>query len=814
MKSDVELLIQKWHSLSAEERQTVIKAPGSSFLMDWFIQRVNKIVKDEPTLNQLVHFNKFLPENKPKIGRLNVVPYFKGILLKPETQKVITGLCIIAFFSALYNLRCFKREATLKNIYSLLTLMRNMANVLYPLITERFMETELKTDIDFVKNAPDLVFILPSIFFDYLFQEKFIKLIPISELPKKIPIAEDEEEVNEEFSYNVQILFNIEDFYNHLLPTNNLPNFVKPADWYFDENKNFILTNGKDTSFSKSHLYHQHKAEIKKPTNSKQAQANSLIQYINHLQSQQFVIYSDMKKLYSYVAAEGKAHPLYDYIFPPAIKVKRKIGSKKGTLSRFRFTQETTSDYHKLILFICDLIGDFEIYFTFEIDFRFRKYQKGEPNLLGDNFSRALIQPKQSYTLTGEGVKAFLIQGSIFFLNAPRTEEAQIDFIWSKREFFLELIKTKFSLIRTILYELKPKEIFSFINWVYHGQRLFQKPTLMAAYSNKEKSNYMLRLDATASSLQHINLLTASQFYEDLNMIPEKPKADIYQKMQSLIEEILLSDYSITVKLSRKLVKELIMTISYGAQHISCKRKIKNYLRSQKLVKKLKALTIIVYNAVISMLQKHYSNFLTLINGLEAIVSWRNLYDTEYKSSGEISWSLEDKNFHICQKYMYPRVKRHKITFKSIKKPITFVFLEKGNTRNVQKSRRALTANLIHSFDAAIMRLSFKHALKLNVINFYGDIHDCILTDCNSKLQINQAYALALKEFYTTNNMRFLWKQLFGNSLYEALKAGKIEKNIDNQSLYDLFNMAFNRENARIRETILSSISSCKYLLS
>jgi DNA-dependent RNA polymerase len=686
---------------------------------------------------------------------LELIDYIRELIETHEGRKKMTLLFFMSLMKAIFTEMFNSAKNKNPHELSFITLAKSTGKALLRKVIDNFVrekhneDSKIKT---FTNNASESLLVhLGKFILTFLIEKNLFILIDLHRNIQKIDISP--------FMTNPKFeLFTTQ----YLLA--DLPMICEPRPWK-------KLEDGK--TWTGGYLTYDINLVIDKGDFHKVQIEN--VDYINYLQSQPYSL---------------------DYTFQSTINEARNADKLAKEEADKKIPKMNPGKFQQfnILLEISNLIRQleiFELYFIHVYDFRTRKYTSVTTlfSIQSMDIARSLLIRRFSYRLkTQESVEEFLSYGTIFLIEKLTSQEARINWVFeNKAELYKKLRSGN---IRSFQGLVKDKEIFTFFNWLtkleevgFFERKLERKDI---AELKGVSSNFMQKIDATASGLQNISLfmLCTDEFalkHLNISNTSDMP-LDIYQAVLTLFKENLSSFFYkgkiclyydkeneenniyedqkimtdlIEVVLTRYMSKSIIMTIFYGVSKFKlysnmieeklavCNQFYKNLnqsLSEYRLSLRLKKIIDIYYSFIKEKALPSQAQFLKAIR---AIVNYRKfkLWATPY-----ISWKLLDGE--IFQHYVTRETKRIKITLKD-KNYITLTLKKSVNKVDLNKAHSATPANIIHSFDAQITRLVFSNLCKLEKSHILlGDIHDCFLIKFGYKRLLVETYNKSLCQFY------------------------------------------------------------------
>ena len=381
-----------------------------------------------------------------------------------------------------------------------------------------------------------------------------------------------------------------------------------------------------------------------------------------------------------------------------------------------------------------------KLYFPHQFDFRGRAY--AVPNFLNyqtTDLSRGLLEFGEAKPMTKEGAKWFGRTGVNLWgdIDGPpgtwiRKHARQIhsvaqdpkgDLWWSNAD--------------------KP---WQFLAWCLEAS-LWLKDTLLM-------TRLPVAVDASSNGLQIMSmLLRYREGAMATNCIsrPKHPPNDIYENVLKALK-IQLEATSVgwdwlSLRLNRKLVKSIIMTIPYGCTQYRASELICQWYwecNSSLFEGRLRKSADYLASTLMSIFYCLYPEFRTLMKYLEGL---------SRSIGAPLVWS-SPSGFPVLQNYYKIKTKRVKsLLFGRIR-----AFNYRDETSEIDKTKmgRAFIPNFIHSMDAAVMHI----ALSRLDVSCVATIHDAFCTHASDVPQLLQVLRDTNADVFG-GDPKVFWKKIF-----------------------------------------------------
>lgn len=290
-------------------------------------------------------------------------------------------------------------------------------------------------------------------------------------------------------------------------------------------------------------------------------------------------------------------------------------------------------------------------------------------------------------------------------------------------------------------------------------------------------SHQIVYVDGSCNGMQHLSLMTRDeQGGRATNVVgDETAREDLYMKVAEAFMTILEDDYSdaamywkqFDVSQMRKRVKRGVMTLPYGVtkQGIAdqvindgfCVTKDRSHNETQQQADKFKDC---LWDAMADAAPKAMELRAWMIDCVDALCSARTAPTWEAPTGTR-----------IVKSYRKPLLKRVRIGAQYTKLPS---YSETAGEVDIKKNKAAIVANLIHSFDAAMLQDTMVRMLSKQVgpMSFVHDSYGCTAGDM---ITMNETLRESAYVMYSNNKMEEIregWQKLIEQDLPQCPKMG------------------------------------------
>lgn len=720
------------------------------------------------------------------------------------------------------------------------------------------------------------VFQIGKVVINWFLRQDMVQLKQVLTRDPK-PEGSFDKEKKQSKSLSYHLLFNNLSFlpvlWQKAYALHDLPMLTQPKDWYYSkEEKRFLggyLT--KQTPFIRRKdraVRHKITGSLKPMIES----ANILQKKLFKINEKMYILINFLNskpdhcitKTYLYPSIDKSVKTLLDETSKESDSVKVTLTEitnklyydvKKKKVLRYRHRVENKINVdsiidskklaHILLLSKVKFLRGKTFRYVLTFDWRGRKYEIGINGFTSSDLSRSLICAAEERSLSKIAVEELLAYGANFFKRSYSDQKERLIFILGKKESLSQLIEARFSntvVTNFLSYnEIKEKEIFSFFSWLLEINHLgfFRVENIDAIIG--QKSAYLIRLDAVSSSLQHIGCLTipSDSILQILNLVPQINAQDPYSKFAQDFAEFLKKKYPdlfilLEFSVTRSFIKLPLMTLFYGAgsgNEGSLFQYFRQALENENLgCKDSPELARRVMNVFIKFTQQRLPDFWIFLKGLKSIVHWRAKNEDNFS---EVVWSPQQEVI-VHQRYFTLTAHRKDLTFqwgpnsrfrdkKSNVKYEQTVKLKLWRTNekkmNIDKSAISLAANVVQSFDATIMRYVLQKSENHLANYMMADIHDAIVCFPGNRTLVCKHYAEAFAATYTEKNVNKLWESLFGEKLLMLLRTNRFDIRNYHKNSYEVriktfYDMVFDENRLKKRDSLLNGLRNCEFMLS
>ncbi|OQV21804.1 DNA-directed RNA polymerase, mitochondrial [Hypsibius exemplaris] len=256
-------------------------------------------------------------------------------------------------------------------------------------------------------------------------------------------------------------------------------------------------------------------------------------------------------------------------------------------------------------------------------------------------------------------------------------------------------------------------------------------------------SHFPVHQDGSCNGLQHYAALGRDQKgAEAVNLYPFETPQDVYSGVAGLVEKERHQDAAADVEIakvldgfvSRKVVKQTVMTIVYGVTRYGARAQIQKQLADIKAFPEHKSLPAASYLA-----EKTFDSIKQMFTSARQIQDW-------FVDCAKLISSVRNKPVEWVTPLGLPVVQPYFKLPKNYAESSRSVHLLQANSKpNVMKQKNAFPPNFVHSLDSSHMMLTCLHAARAGIS--FAAVHDSYWThpanvDIMNKLTREQFVAL------------------------------------------------------------------------
>ena len=398
------------------------------------------------------------------------------------------------------------------------------------------------------------------------------------------------------------------------------------------------------------------------------------------------------------------------------------------------------------------------LYFPKQLDFRGRVYDRVPfLNSQGNDISRSLLQFTNGKLIkTEQDLNWLKIHGANMF-GIKQDFQTKIDWVNNNLKNIYAIGRDCWAAPELWMRADKAWSFLAFCRAIY----LYQQ----------EPSSYLCQLpchlDCTCSSIQHFSGLLRSQVMgEKVNLINSSQPSDIYSQVAtSLCERLREAEDPRAAKwlmlnIDRSLTKPCVMTAPYSATNSAFYHHAYSWAieRGKTLGKNNWTRGKGAMSTVSYMANLLFQESSKAIEPALVAMKWFKAVGRELgKVNKAVHWT-SPTGLYVEQKYYDPKKIRIQLKY------LSDVYLDIRTNEdtpelNTKKMGHAISANILHSFDASHMALSTIHASIKGVENICG-IHDCFVTTPSEMSVLRNSVRKTFADMYSVDCLSKLKAEL------------------------------------------------------
>ncbi|PRP84512.1 DNA-dependent RNA polymerase [Planoprotostelium fungivorum] len=416
---------------------------------------------------------------------------------------------------------------------------------------------------------------------------------------------------------------------------------------------------------------------------------------------------------------------------------------QKGTpmqLSEWkREYRKALSDNHDLMgrradvnykLGVANKFADDVIYFPHNLDFRGRAYPiPPHLNHLGNDMCRSLMLFAEGKPLGEEGLDWIKIHLANLYGMDKIPFSERIQFVDKNMDKIRASVENPLDGDRWWLKADSP--------W----QFLAASKEMFDAIDSGDPSSYVSHLpvhqDGTCNGLQHYAALGGDVLgAKHVNLLPSDRPQDVYSGVMDLVKQRVEEDYASGDKyatlvrghITRKVVKQTVMTSVYGVTFTGAIRQIAGQLEDLKFLQDEK----LIFPCAAYLTRHVFASLGEIFLGAQTLMDWLAVAAKKIAVAGkDVTWTTPTGLF-VIQPYKKITAKEQVVT------TVQVVDLKKMEQRsvNVARQKSAFPPNYIHSLDSSHMLMTALEMKKQDLT--FASVHDSYWTHASTVPRMNE----------------------------------------------------------------------------
>ena len=396
-----------------------------------------------------------------------------------------------------------------------------------------------------------------------------------------------------------------------------------------------------------------------------------------------------------------------------------------------------------------------ELYFACQIDFRGRVYYRSDFSPQKGDLSRGLLCFGDAVSIdTHEQLKCLQQHGANVYGLDKTTLQERYDWCIKNRQMFTDVADDP---IANLHLWKDADEPFQFLAFCidYAG---------FVRQGYGYKSNLPVSIDGSCNALQIFSMLVGDVNTAKLvNVLPTDAPADIYgavavEVKRQIIDDIaanpistqsvLLEEFLRIVGIDRKITKPIVMSLGYGLTRFAAVDQICDVVEDLHGTTKFSSLND-QRVACRVVANKIYSVANQMIPSVKVVADWLKSCVGEYGSE-HFEWTSPAG---LQVKHNYVKGKSLRVFFLDRGISRSLRFFDASNEPDAKKSKTAVTANFIHSLDAAALSKCIN-----TFTGAVGSIHDCVVTHAATMPDLNRQIRTAYQTIFSKDVLKNIQK--------------------------------------------------------
>ncbi|XP_028407601.1 DNA-directed RNA polymerase, mitochondrial-like [Dendronephthya gigantea] len=238
-------------------------------------------------------------------------------------------------------------------------------------------------------------------------------------------------------------------------------------------------------------------------------------------------------------------------------------------------------------------------------------------------------------------------------------------------------------------------------------------------------SHLPVQQDGSCNGLQHYAALGRDEYGgKQVNVLPSERPEDVYSEVARLVEKMCERDAANGVeiaqqlvgKVSRKVVKQTVMTLVYGVTFVGGRRQISGQLDDLGLAPS------VVWKGSSYLTRNVFASIREMFHAAKDIQDWFTSAAAQIALSGHcVDW-ITPLNLPVMQSY-------HRMTKREVRTPLQHIKIRVPGREmlpNLEKQKGGFPPNFIHSLDSCHMMLTALHCQKHGLT--FTSVHDSFWT--------------------------------------------------------------------------------------
>jgi len=304
-------------------------------------------------------------------------------------------------------------------------------------------------------------------------------------------------------------------------------------------------------------------------------------------------------------------------------------------------------------------------------------------------------------------------------------------------------------------------------------------------------STLAVGLDGSCNGIQHLASIVKDEVAgKQVNLIPSDKPSDVYQEVADVVERNIADKKDTYANMwkgnvSRKIVKQPVMTVAYGSTHQGRQDQVKAVLK--KLSEKgtplfkfpdsmpRKDRLNLEWNLVLFITKEITKAISEVLVGPTKTMDWFKDIVREYNNHDKHMTWITPIGFPVISDYTQFKTKVLDTYFNRIQMRVRYT----EPTKKLRKSKalQSFSANLVHSYDGSHLMFTINRLTNLNVQDF-SVVHDSFATHVGHVQDLSEQLRLTYIEMYRSNVAESIWQELqenLGQALPKPIEPGHLD---------------------------------------
>lgn len=304
-------------------------------------------------------------------------------------------------------------------------------------------------------------------------------------------------------------------------------------------------------------------------------------------------------------------------------------------------------------------------------------------------------------------------------------------------------------------------------------------------------STLAVGLDGSCNGIQHLASVVKDEVSgKQVNLVPSDKPSDVYQEVCDVVERnisTMNNTYSNMWKgkVTRKCLKQNVMTFAYGSTHKGRQNQIRDYLRKQadkgtpvfdfpKSMSRTDRRNL-EWNLVMFLATESGKAIDEVLIGPRQTMDWFKSIVREYNKDKQAMTWVTPVGFPVVQDYRKLQTKSLDTNFDGIR--IRAKRIQETEKLDVKKCSSGFAPNIIHSYDSAHLMMTLNRLADMGIKDF-GVVHDSFATHLGHVQELSDQLRLTFIEMYRGNVAESMWQEFqegLGRALPKPIEPGHLD---------------------------------------